>query len=114
MHTSVPAQYEKCRNIGVWRCDGDAHLLVHAQSEKLECTNQLERWGQCSLRYPPTAKLKLKPWHHVQGGVVESKQRFGEHGPWRELNSTSTAHSQVSYQEKIDLSIASVLRVHCQ
>ena len=74
VHTSAPAQYEKYRNIGVWRCDGDAHLLVHAQSEKLECTNQLERWGQCSLRYPPTAKQKrveLKPWHQVQGGVVD-------------------------------------------
>ena len=29
VHTSVPAQYEKYRNIGVWRCDGAAHLSAH-------------------------------------------------------------------------------------
>ena len=64
-HLSAHAKYRSCRNIGVRRC------------------NQLERWGQWSLRYPPTAKLKLKPWHHIQGGVIESRRRCGECGPWR-------------------------------
>ena len=31
--------------------------------------DQLERWGQCKLRYPPNAKLN--PERHSQGGVVE-------------------------------------------
>ena len=64
VHKSTHAKYRSCSNIGVLRND------------------QTERWGQCNLRYPLTAEWRLKPWHHVQGGVVESKQRFGEHGPW--------------------------------
>ena len=55
---------------------------MHTDTDAGVQYDQQERWGQCSLRYPPTAKLRLNPWYHVQGGVVESKQRFGEHGPW--------------------------------
>ena len=74
VHTSVPAQYERYRNIGVWRCEGDAHLSVHAQcwswsDASMWRREQLERWGQCKLRYPPNAKLNHE--RPSQGGVVD-------------------------------------------
>ena len=59
---------------------GDVHKLVHAQLwsvRHVERSEQLERWGQCSLRYPPTAKLN--PGRHSRGGVVDS---FGQIGGW--------------------------------
>ena len=85
MHTSVPAQMERYRNIGVWRCKGDAHLSVRVQLEKNRNIvvrrkwgavhssmharlwtwqdasegryKQIERWGQFKLRNPPNANL---------------------------------------------------------
>jgi len=93
----VPAEMKTDRNIGVWRYQRDVRLLVHAQSDMNMSRNigvrrmhthaaanvqhdQPERWGQCSLRYPPTVKqdrVKSKPWHQVQGGVVEPERLFG-------------------------------------
>jgi len=87
----VPAEMKTDRNIGVWRYQRDVRLLAHAQSDMNMSRNigvrrmhtdaaasvqhdQRERWGQCNLRYPPTVKqdrVKLKPWHQVQGGVVK-------------------------------------------
>ena len=74
---SVPAP------CGSWR---DAHLSAHAKYWSWSWRDvgqheQLERWGQCKLRYPPTAKLKLKPGHRIQGGVVDWRPRFGECDP---------------------------------
>jgi len=85
----------------------DAHLSAHAKYRSwsnigVRRNDQLERWGQCNLRYPPTAKLKLKPWHHIQEGVVESRRRCGECGPWRIVR-TNQHHDytlpSVSYQK---------------
>ena len=95
MHASVPAPS------GKW---GDAHLSVHAQSERDRNIgvrrmytdtdtgvqhDQQERWGQCNFRYPPNATQirELKPWRQVQGGVVEPKTLLGfgglgKHGQW--------------------------------
>jgi len=74
-HLSVHAQSESCRNIGVRRMYTDTDAGVQH--------DQQERWGQCSLRYPPTAERPLKPWRQIQGGVVEPEALFGGHGPWR-------------------------------
>ena len=75
VHTSVPAQYEKYRNIGVWRCDGDAHLSAHEKymnwSIGVQRSNQLERWGQCNLRYPSNVMLSRR--QASQGGVVDPR-----------------------------------------
>jgi len=68
-HLSVHAQSESCRNIGVRRMYTDTDAGVQH--------DQQERWGQCSLRYPPTAKLN--PGRHSQGGVVDS---YGQIGGW--------------------------------
>jgi len=62
VHKSTHAKYRSGSNIGVLQND------------------QQERWGQCSLRYPPTAELK--PWHQVQGGVVDRETRLGGLGRW--------------------------------
>ena len=100
----VPAEMKTDRNIGVWRYQREVRLLVHAQSDMNMSRNigvrrmhtdtdagvqhdQQERWGQCSLRYPPTAKqnrVELKPWHQVQGGVVDPETLFGGLGLWRD------------------------------
>ena len=96
MHTLAHAQF------GSWACTsqnevrGDVHTSVHAQCGSwrdvyssahaqywswnvVELSDQPERWGQCNLRYPPTASAKLGP--DVQGGVVDSRGRFGGLGP---------------------------------
>ena len=80
VHTSAPAQIERYRNIGVWRCEGDAHLSVHAQYKSWSDASkwrreQLERWGQFKLRNPPIAKLT--PERDIQGGVVDSHGQIG-------------------------------------
>ena len=69
----VPAQIERYRNIGVWRCKRDVRLSVHAQSDMNRnigvrsswqgaCERlykQIERWGQFKLRNPPNANLQF-------------------------------------------------------
>jgi len=68
----------KCRG----EVSGDVHTSVHAQCwnwNEVEQSEQLERWGQCNLRYPPTANAKLGP--DVQGGVVDSRWRISGLGP---------------------------------
>jgi len=62
---SVPAP------CGSWR---DAHLSAHAKywswsNIGVRQSDQLERWGQCNLRYPSNAKLNRE--RPSQGGVVE-------------------------------------------
>jgi len=72
VHTSVPAPF------GKW---GDAHLSVHAQSEKWDRTNQhglshRERLGQCNFGIP--RPLMNSSWQHVQGGVVNRCREQGQ------------------------------------
>ena len=70
VHISVPAP------IGSRR---DAHLSAHAKywswrdADEWRC-EQLERWGQCKLRYPPNAKLNHE--RPSQGGVVEPNEQM--------------------------------------
>ena len=102
----APAELKIYRNIGVWRHRREVRLLVHAPSEKLECTNQhglshTKRWGQCSLRYPPTAERPMKPWRQIQGGVVEPEALFGGHGPWRSGIADVSELSRVAYKCQI-------------
>jgi len=66
---------------GSWR---DAHLSAHAKywswsNIGVRRNDQLERWGQCNLRYPPTAELKSG--RHNQGGVVDRQGLFGGWSP---------------------------------
>jgi len=86
VHTSAHAQF------GSWACTsqnevrGDVHTSVHAKcgswmSNVAEQSEQIERWGQCNLRYPPTAKVKPGP--EVQGGVVDWRMPIGGLGPKR-------------------------------
>ena len=78
VHKLVPAQIERYRNIGVWRCKGDAHLSVHAQYWSWSDASkwrreQLERWGQFKLRNPPNAKLT--PEEHIRRSWTSQPRR---------------------------------------
>ena len=61
-HLSVHAQSERDRNIGVRRKWGAVHLSMHAQFRNWSDASewrykQSERWGQFKLRNPPNATL---------------------------------------------------------
>ena len=61
---------------------------MHADTDTGVQHDQQERWGQCGVRYPPTAtqnRVELKPWHQAQGGVVETDGLFGVSGLGRSL-----------------------------
>jgi len=63
----VPAEMKTDRNIGVWRCQRDVRLLVHAQSDMSMSRNI----GVRRMHTDTDARVPLKPWHQVQGGVVK-------------------------------------------
>ena len=94
MHTSVPAQYERYRNIGVWRCEGDAHLSSHAQfvncdhGDQIEEQSLRERLGQCNFGIPRTLKTH---WRLIQGGVVDWVGGLGQWGQSRKCVEASRA-----------------------
>ena len=97
MHTSVPAPFGEL---------GDAHLSVHAQSEKWDRTNQhglarRERLGQCNFGIP--RPLMNTCWQHVQGGVVNRCREQGQRdfGCWDQgvTGCVSCDSYSVSYQK---------------
>ena len=86
-HSSVHAQSERDRNIGVRKKWGAAHLSMHAQFRSWKDASewrykQSERWGQFKLRNPPNATLppelhSRRPWTPQPRRSCGAQGRFG-------------------------------------